>query len=273
MVKFRLFIAAAMLTLGLASANAGGTTFYHYYAGLEAHAVGEGKIYSSIGATAIMEYDVVYNDMFVKDTTLVLDVTLTTDKDTSDLIIDTMVEFDTLQYCLKGYSETLDGEIFPLEVNKGKFKWAESKYREVAEGKLDSTYMYVEERFPGVQSQDSMPSYTRYYIFKVRPEIVEAALQEFNDFLALCLDGATPTMMQLIKLATMRNKIEKADNSIEELMAALEEGKEKLREMFPTTGINSLSTEKVFSGKYIENGKVLINRNGKVFGTNGARVK
>ena len=271
MVKFRLFIAAAMLTLGLASVNA--ASFYHYYAGLEAHAVGEGRIYSSIGATAIMEYDVVYNDMFVKDTTLVLDVQLTSNKDTADLIIDTMVKYDTLQYCLKGYSETPDGEVFPLEVYSGKFKWAESAYREVAEGKMDSTYMYIEERFPGVQNQDSMPSYTRYYIFKVRPEIVEAALQEFNDFLALCLNGGSPTMMQLIKLATMRNKIEKADNSIEELMAALEEGKQGLREMFPTTSINSISAGKQFTGKYLENGKILINRNGKVFDVKGARVK
>lgn len=257
MLKSKLFFVAALLLGGCLTMNA--ADCYHQ---AEVYAVGHGKIYAdgsdcmpdSIFLMGKEAYKTQMSALFHANSS-----GPSVDSTTANLNICTLpetpeyepvgVKFDSLEAEMSGvYLDTCSW------TTEEEVTYLTQRIRTVAERKFkaDTTHGVV------------------YVIFKVKPELVQAACDSIDNYVA----SKTEIISEELNLIINEGKenIRKNDDDLDNMNAALDATIKKIDE-YLSTGLSNVRSKKANATKCMVNGYLIIEANGKYFTASGARIK
>ncbi|MCQ2328115.1 MAG: hypothetical protein MJZ59_02035 [Paludibacteraceae bacterium] len=257
MLKSKLFFVAALLLGGCLTINA--TNCYHQ---AEVYAVGHGKIYAdgsdcmpdSIFLMGKEAYKTQMSALFS-----VFSSSPSVDSTTTNLVICTLpdapeykpvgVKFDSLEADMSGVyldtcSWTTEEEVTYLTQR--------IRTEEVRKFKADTTHGVV------------------YVIFKVKPELVQAACDSIDNYVA----SKTEVISEELRLAIEEGKktIRENDDDLDKMNAALDAAIKAVDEYLPSA-LTDIRSQNVNVTKHMVNGRLFIEANDNRYNVLGQEVK
>lgn len=257
MFKSKLFFVAALLLGGCLTMNATSC-----YCQTEIHAVGHGKIYAD-GNQCLPDSMFLKGKEAYQTQVSALFYTLAGDMQAVStdgyLYIFTLPDAD--EYIPVGIKyDSLEAELSGVTVDT--CSWSPEEDVTYATQKIITNE-------PRTFTTDTA-SCVVYVIFKIRPEVIQAACDSIDNYVA----SKTEIISEELRLAIIDGKenIRKNDDDLDNMNAALDATIKKIDEYF-STGLSNVRSKKANATKRMVNGRLTIEANGKNFTAFGARMK
>ncbi len=254
MFKSKLFFVAALLLGGCLTMNA---TDCFYQA--EVYAVGHGKIYAD-GSDCMPDSVFLQGEEAYKTQMSVLFSAMLEDyPGPSTLNICTLPE--TPEYEPVGVKfDSLEAEMSGV-------------YLDTCSWTTEEEVTYLTQRIITKETRTFAPDTTHgvvYVIFKVKPELVQAACDSIDNYVA----SKTEIISEELNLIINEGKenIRKNDDELDNMNAALDATIKKIDE-YLSTGLSKIRSKKANSAKRLVNGRFIIEANGRCYNAVGQEVR
>ena len=254
MFKSKLFFVAALLLGGCLTMNA---TDCFYQA--EVYAVGHGKIYASGGQCMPDSIFLQGEEAYKTQMSVLFSATLTADPGTSTLYICTLPEAP--EYEPVGVKfDSLEAEMSGV-------------YLDTCSWTTEEEVTYLTQRINTKETRTFASDTTEgvvYVIFKVKPELVQAACDSIDNYVA----SKTEVISQELNLIINEGKenIRKNDDELDNMNAALDATIKKIDEYF-LTGLSNVRSKNANSAKRIVDGHLIIEANGRCYNAVGQEMR
>lgn len=254
MFKSKLFFVAALLLGGCLTMNA--TDCYHQ---AEVYAVGHGKIYADGGQCMPDSVFLMGEEAYQTQMSALFHAMLTDDPGTSTLYICTLPE--TPEY------EPVGVKFDSLEANMS------GVYLDTCSWTTEQEVTYWTQRINTKETRTFASDTTHgvvYVIFKVKPELVQAACDSIDNYVA----SKTEVISQELNLIIDEGKenIRKNDDDLDNMNAALDATIKKIDE-YLSTGLSNVRSKKANSAKRIVDGRFIIEANGRCYNAVGQEMR
>lgn len=255
MFKSKLFFVAALLLGGCLTMNA--TDCYHQ---AEVYAVGHGKIYAD-GS------DCMPDSIFLKGkeayqtqmSALFYATAWDTDSTATNLVIFTLP--DAPEYEPVGVKfDSLEAEMSGVDLDT--CSWT-----------TEEEVTYLTQRIRTKEERTFASDTTHgvvYVIFKVKPELVQAACDSIDNYVASKTEIISEELNLIIEEG--KENIRKNDDELDNMNAALDATIKKIDEYF-LTGLSNVRSKKANSAKRIVDGHFIIEANGRCYNAVGQEMR
>lgn len=258
MFKSKLFFVAALLLGGCLTINAGNMCYYQ----AEVHAVGHGKIYADGNGCMPDSIFLMGKEAYKTQMSALFHATSlgeNIDSTATNLVIFTLPE--TPEYEPVGVKfDSLEAEMSGV-------------YLDTCSWTTEEEVTYLTQRIETKEERKLKADTTHgvvYVIFKVKSELVQAACDSIDNYVA----SKTEIISEELNLIINEGKenIRKNDDELDNMNAALDATIKKIDEYF-LTGLSNVRSKNANSAKRIVDGHLIIEANGRCYNAVGQEMR